>query len=161
MKLTLSTTLLVTKWAEARAGDKKFNDMVMAIKKDKGFTDDNKAFLTHTHALYHSDDYNDNPTADIFTKGFYKRLKWAEKEHQGKDEETIYNYAMLAFISDKCHTKITNLRSRPQFKNKKGVSIARPEGWDVRFGVSKSKGRKAIVWKDLTSLFDESDYTDD
>ena len=157
MKLSLSTTLLVTEWAKARQNEKTFNDMVMAIKNDEQFANDNKDFFAYCHQVFTSD-FNDLLE---YPRGFEKRVKWAKKDHAGKDEQTIFNYACYAFIADKAHTKITNLRSRPQFKNKKGVSIARPTGWDARYGVSLSRGRKAIDWKGLTSLFDQADYTDD
>ena len=143
----LDTTALFKLWASVLQDDQSWNEFVVSISKDEKIRADNEEF-------YQSMLEVDVEDLDDFPRSFRKCVVWSSRTHKGKSYKHIFNQAWLCFVSNKALQKVNNLRSRPQFK-KDGKSIARPDGWTERFGVSRSSGRKAIDWGSLVALFDD------
>ena len=142
----LPTVEVIKHWAQAIQSNTPWNDFVIGVMKDEAFTAANEHYFNPPDGM-------SNPLA------YEKSLGWAKMEFPDKSEDHQTNQARCYLYSNKLLQKLNNLRSRDHFK-KDGKALDRPDGLEDRWGVSKTRGRVAIDWDNLLTLFADKDFND-
>lgn len=139
----LDSTIIVTLWAEALQNDLSWNEFIA----DKVAT--HEALVEANEECFRFPDGH---------AAYTKAVGWAQSEYPNKGSDYQLNQARLKVWSDKTYQKINNIRTK--FKKPDGSLPNRPKDADKRWGVGR-KGKKALAWGDLATLFSEEDYSPD